>query len=366
YLKKEIMGRAYEPSSDTGIPSLEQSLHQSEALGLIGASSQSLHGIAQSCAEASLRSEVSSMMPTSARLSIATTQLSVTVNSSPNGSETHPAIVDNPDRKVAAQAGAARRRNSLMSIRSFQPTLPPYEDHCHHLPVQDGAGPSSQGHEDSPRVEVSNIRRHHRNDAWAQSPTLSPRSPEDPENMLSAHYSRIVSTIDSRYTSELERLRQEIGQLKQSHAEELALIRNNMDSAYRCVFRKRDQEAERAKEEAASQVEGLERDVRRWKEENERALERIRREAALEKERWQKEHRGELERERHMVEDEWERRWLARMRLCDEEAERREKEGRKKRDDEWIAILRGKCPHVVAEMTLLMLQGTQNDVGGCQ
>ncbi|KAL9125647.1 MAG: hypothetical protein Q9217_005183, partial [Psora testacea] len=358
------------------IPSLDEALHQSEASSPTVASTQGIHTIAHNTIipkpeEASLHSEVSSIIPTSARLSIATTHQSVNIQSnSANITETLESILNSPGWNVATQAAAVHRRNSLMSTRSLQTTLPSYEDHQYHLPVRDEAGPSSARPHVPARLEVSDPKTRHDNDVREHSP----RTPEDPENALSAHYSRIVRTIDSRYTSELERLRQEIAQLKQAHVKEVALMRNSMDAAYRSVLKKRDQEVEKAKEEAVLRVEGLEQDLRRGNERHERELEKVRREAvevveivrrkaAQGIERLEEEHKREAERGRHVVEDEWERRWLGRMRLCDEEATRMEERGRRNRDEEWVKVLGARYPQLVHEVKDLMLRGIHSIEG---
>ena len=368
-------GKASEQSSSISIPTLNEALQLSEDSSPLASDSPTPESIQYAATfsrpdEQSLHSGVSSIIPTSARLSIATTHQSANLSS--NGANTNHTlddILNNPGWNVAAQAAAMPRRNSLISTCASQPTLPLYEDHQYHLPLQDEAGPSNPRSRNPVQLEVSNsktwndgsYREGHR------SPTLSPRTPEDPENALSAHYSGIVRTIDSRYNLELERLRHDITQLKQAHVEEMALMRNKMDAAYRGVLKKREQEVEKAKEEAATLVEKLERDALRWKDERERHLDRVRSEAVeevksimlqanLERESLEEEHRREAERGRHVVEDEWERRWLGRMQLCDEEAARREEKGRKERDEVWVGTLKKRYPHLADEMRELMLQ----------
>ncbi|KAL9634681.1 MAG: hypothetical protein Q9164_003951 [Protoblastenia rupestris] len=346
-----------EPSANINIPSLDEALHQSEASNSTVAENQNPQETENEnelpiSGEPSIYSEISSMIPTSPRLSIATTHQSTNVNNSnANISETLDAILSSPGWNVAAQAAAVRRRNSLMSTRSLQPTLPPYEEYRYHLRAQDEAGPSGLRPSQVPtRFDVPDRKGLDNNEKGDNSP----RTPEDPENTLSAHYSGIVRTIDSRYTLELERMRQEIVQLKQAHAEESALMRNDMDAAYRGVLKKRDREVEKVKEEAASRVERLERDLEEVRSEAAKEAERVREEAKNIARRTEEDHRKEVERERHVVEDEWERRWLGRMQLSSEEAARREEKGKRDRDEEWIATLGARYPDLVDELTYLI------------
>ena len=354
-----------EPSASINIPSLDEALHQSEASNSTVTDNQNPQEIENEIelpisGEPSIYSEISSMIPTSPRLSIATTHQSANINNSnANISETLDAILSSPGWNVAAQAAAVRRRNSLMSTRSLQPTLPPYEEYRYHLRVQDEAGPSSLRPSQIPtRFDVPDRKALDNNKG-----DHSPRTPEDPENTLSAHYSGIVRTIDSRYTLELERIRQEIVQLKQAHAEELALMRNDMDAAYRGVLKKRDREVEKVKEEAASRVERLERDLEEVRSEAAKEAERIREEAENIVSRTEEDHRKEVERERHVVEDEWERRWLGRMQLSSEEAARREEKGKRDRDEEWMATLGARYPALVDELRCLIPQVNRTHEG---
>ena len=252
-------------SQSIEVPTLDEALHQSEASsGAASPVNRNVHSLSLDTGgnvneDSNAKSETSSIIPTSARLSIATTHRTINVEV-------------NIDYLVAllfsilANAGwkvGRERRYSLLSMRSLQPTLPPYEEYRNYMAVQaPDAGPSSLRQQaNAHRIGVEekgslSIRANHQDESCASVQDASPPEPEmDPENSLTAHYSRIVRTIDSRYTSELDRLRQEISKLQATQAEELALMRNNMDAAYRTEFKKRNQEAEKAKEEAASRAE---------------------------------------------------------------------------------------------------------------
>ena len=294
-------------------------------------------------------------------------------------------ILANPGWNVARRGA---RRNSLFSMKSLAPTLPPYEDL--RVPQQggeesglrqevivvgedgkrgDGNGEGSGGDENTVAAGASNDGDGSRGcgdngggiNAELESPREhSPSVPEDTEteNALSAHYSRIVRTIDSRYTSELERLRQDIATLQQSHAEELALMRNNIDAAYRAVLKNRNREVEKAKESAASRAEELEQEVLKWKGDTENRIALLQREHEIERERMAEEHRLEVERERNAVEDVWERRWRERMDLVEEEAARRVE----RKDDEWLLFLEANHPEVCRQVREVMMPG-DDDVG---
>ena len=312
-----------------------------------------------------VQSETSSIVPTSARLSIATTThpaFNMAANTETIGTMLD-SILTNPGWSVAAET--RRRRNSLLSMRSLVPTLPPYEDHLGHHALQNGhPGPSNLG------PGLSNgTTTHNEKSSTAAMGASEPADPNaeasdshhpvdqpdpDPENNLSAHYSRIVRTLDSRYTSELERLRQEDERLRVSHAEDVALMRNNLDAAYRDVLKKRDREVERAREEVASRAAELEQEVGRWKEDGEERFRKLEDDALQERVMMKEAHAREMERARNAVEDVWERRWRDRMGLVDEEGRRRVKE----RDLEWLAFLRDQCPDILETARIMMEQPT--------
>lgn len=310
-----------------------------------------------------VQSETSSIVPTSARLSIATTTHPAfnLPGNSDSISATLDSILANPGWSIAAET--RRRRNSLLSMRSLVPTLPPYEDHQSHFALQNGQpGPSNLGHEISngdntynEKSSTSAIPGEHAHAGPGPGAEASHPVPDhhdaDPENNLSAHYSRIVRTLDSRYTSELERLRQENERLRASHAEDIALMRNNLDAAYRDVLKKRDREVERAREEAASRAAELESEVSRWKDEGEGRLRRLEEDALQQRVMMEEAHAGEMERAKNAVEDVWERRWRDRMGLVDEEGSRMVKE----RDLEWLAFLRDECPDILESANSMLI-----------
>ncbi|KAL8807583.1 MAG: hypothetical protein Q9182_000567 [Xanthomendoza sp. 2 TL-2023] len=154
--------------------------------------------------------------------------------------------------------------------------------------------------------------------------TPAPESPIGPEvdsQSQAAYYSNVVRTLDSNYTAELERLRQK-------QAQELAVMRHDIDQAYRAQWKAKNREIEKIREETAaardlevnqiraesgSRIAGLEVKVQQ--------LETTLAEQA---EKMDKEHRLAIEKARHEIEDLWEKRWSDRTRVESEERERAE------------------------------------------
>lgn len=308
-------------------------------------------------------------------------------------------VLANPGWNVAAAAVAGpsagrARGNSLFSIGrnslqpSLVPTLPPYEMHTQHREVREvhvsfdgagaGEGPSGQrglvgrsggrveegwrdekrgdhgGDDDDNRreeqLEGTNGDRGNDDGGGENAPGDVASPPfhaveQETANEMSAHYSRIVRTIDERYTSELDRLKQELSAQQDRHVEEVALMRNNVDGAYRQVLKARDQQVEKAKGEAATKVFELEKEVLASKADNARKIAETHDQIAKEKEAMLEEHAKNVERERNAVEDVWERRWRDRMSLLDEEASRRVRE----RDQAWLRFLERNHPKVLDE-----------------
>lgn len=307
-------------------------------------------------------------------------------------------VLANPGWNVAAAAAVAgpstlgrARGNSLFSVGrnslqpSLVPTLPPYEMHTQHREVREvhvsfdgaGAGEGSSGQrgtqggrtgvdwreeklggndgdDDQNRGEQQLGRRNGdggNDDGGGENAPGNDAAPsfhaveQETANEMSTHYSRIVRTIDERYTSELDRLKQELSAQQDRHVEEVALMRNNVDGAYRQVLKARDQQVEKAKGEAATRVFELEKEVLAAKADNARQLAETHDQIAKEKEAMLEEHAKKVERERNAVEDVWERRWRDRMSLLDEEASRRVRE----RDQAWLRFLERNHPTVLGE-----------------
>ncbi|KAL9598243.1 MAG: hypothetical protein Q9219_004602 [cf. Caloplaca sp. 3 TL-2023] len=177
------------------------------------------------------------------------------------------------------------------------------------------------------------------------STTPSPDSPLDPEDPRAqiTYYNNVVRTLDQNYTAELARLRAQ-------HASELASIRNEIDAAYRAQWKAKNREIEKAKEEAAVEVDNarkeygvLERALEQQREEQEKATKVL------------------VEKARHEVEDVWEKRWRDRARLEDEERMRMEGRWRTRaegRDERWRELMErvvrevdpGLCDRILSEI----------------
>lgn len=137
-----------------------------------------------------------------------------------------------------------------------------------------------------------------------------------------------MRTLDSNYTAELERLRQK-------HAQDLALTRHEIDSAYRTQWKAQNRENEKIREEAAK---AKDEEVQRIKAESnarvrdlEEKVKELERQMVAQVEEWHEERENAIERARHEVEDLWERRWRDRARIEEEEKERAEIEREKER-----------------------------------
>ncbi|KAG8530967.1 uncharacterized protein KY384_004324 [Bacidia gigantensis] len=310
--------------------------------------------------EPSLKSETSSIVPTSARLSIATTHHAINLeSSSENVGAMLDSILANPGWNVGRE-----RRNSMFSMRSLQPTLPPYEEYRGHVAGQAGeAGPSNLRQEagmnrvtdqkrpvspDDHEREVGNMSR--------ENETL-PSIDADPEVSLTAHYSRVVRTLDERYTDELERRRQEIERLQSTHTSQLAQMRNDVDAVYRIELRKRSQETERVKEEFASRAEELVRDALKREEGSRNLVSQVNFEAEQQMQELREQHMQELQRERNAVEDVWERRWRERMNLLEEERTR----SIRKRDEKWLSFIQERHPQAVDAAKSMLWELAENN-----
>ncbi|KAI4214445.1 MAG: hypothetical protein L6R36_009421 [Xanthoria steineri] len=156
--------------------------------------------------------------------------------------------------------------------------------------------------------------------------TPAPDSPLDPDVNPSAqvaYYSNVVRTLDSNYTAELERVRQQ-------HAQEVALTRHNIDAAYRAQWKAKNREIEKIREEAAAARDEAVHRIRAEADARVRGLEEKVKglEAALvaQAEEGSEERDRAVERARHEVEDLWERRWRDRARIEEEEKARAEEE----------------------------------------
>lgn len=241
------------------------------------------------------------------------------------------------------------RPNSLYSMRSVAPSLPPYEDQA-------------------PRPGPIQIPAPRGNDS-DQPPTPSTA---DPENALSIHYGRVVRTIDENHARQLARIYEAHDQQLKTHEQELAATREAVDQAYRKEWKAKNREMERIREEAAAtvaqmqqtldreletgreecaaQVAALEEQARSLSVTHAESLARIQQDATDQAVTLHEEYQAAIDKARNAIEDLWEGRWNDRTRLAAEEARRRDLE----RDAEWLRVIEGTHPELLDEMKTAM------------
>ncbi|KAL8720135.1 MAG: hypothetical protein Q9225_002950 [Loekoesia sp. 1 TL-2023] len=248
-------------------------------------------------AAASLRSRASSIITT-------TTKFSLETLSQDDGSS----ILAFRERQ---RPGPASRPRSLLSMTSIARPAPPYTaalDSTLLLPSHQNGDfesiPNSPPVEpaEPPAPEIASIH-----EVMAPSPvpssspsgavTPSPDTPLDPEDPRAqiTYYNNVVRTLDQNYTAELDRLRAQ-------HIQELAAIRNEIDSAYRAQWKSKNREIERIREEAAVEIDQVRKEC-------EANISKMERELLEQKEQKDKEMGMAVEKARHEVEDLWEKRW---------------------------------------------------------
>ena len=241
------------------------------------------------------------------------------------------------------------RPNSMYSMRSIAPSLPPYEDQAPRpAPIQIPA-PST--------------------DDFDQPPTPSTA---DPENALSIHYGRVVRTIDENHARQLARVYAAHDQQLKAHEQELAATREAVDQAYRKEWKAQNRAMERVREEAAAGVaemqQTLDRELERGRGEcaakvaalegqvrslaiaHAEDLARVRQDATDRVLALQEEYEASIDKARNAIEDLWEGRWNDRTRLAAEEARRRDSE----RDAEWLRLVESLHPELLDEMKIAM------------
>ena len=166
----------------------------------------------------SYRSRASSVISTGTKFSIATT---------PQGHF----LSGHSDFGGATPQSNLTRQNSIYSMRSIAPSLPPYDDHSPRPPP----------------IQIPAPNTHHPNPP--HTPTTA-----DPENALSIHYGRVVRTIDENHARQLTRIYEAHDQQIKAHEAELAATREAIDQAYRKEWKAQTREMERVREEAAATV----------------------------------------------------------------------------------------------------------------
>lgn len=234
-------------------------------------------------------------------------------------------------------SGNRSRPRSFMGFDSHEDPAPPYYDRqALNVPQisPNNPGFSELGHLSLPSIDNLDI--------------LS-RS-EEPENVLSLHYGRIVRTIDQKYAADLLRL-------TQSHERELAAIRHEIDQAYRKEYKVKNQEVERFRAEANTRVADLETEMEALILTHEEAVERMQRDSDEKMANLAEINDIAIDKARNKIEDMWEERWSDRTRLAAEEARRINIENQRKlekavadRDDEWVRELGNRHPELLGEL----------------
>ena len=241
------------------------------------------------------------------------------------------------------------RPNSLYSMRSVAPSLPPYEDQA-------------------PRPGPIQIPAPRGNDS-DQPPTPSTA---DPENALSIHYGRVVRPIEENHAPQRAPINDAHDPQQKTHEQELAATREAVDQAYRKEWKAKNREMERIREEAAATVaqmqQTLDRELETGREEcaakvaaleeqaralsvtHAESLARIQQDATDQAVTLHEEYQAAIDKARNAIEDLWEGRWNDRTRLAAEEAQRRDLE----RDAEWLRIIEGTHPELLDEMKTAM------------
>ena len=294
--------------------------------------SQVVHDPTWDSTASSVRSRASSIVSTGTKFSIATLSAEELQNVEP-GSAT-------------PTSRSGRRPLSLMTLASHEQSAPPYDNRqvsstlLLSLGHQEAAGPGSIS---SPQAESLDLP--------AASPSV------DVENTLTAHYGRIVRTIDERYAAE-------ILQLTQTHERELSVTRHEIDQAYRKEWKTRNREVEKFREEANTRVAELEAMLKNQALAHGETVERIMHDAKEQMTAAAEANAKAINKARHVIEDIWEGRWSDRTRLEAEEARRIELENQRKlekaiadRDEEWVRQLEDRHPELLSD-----LQDTISDI----
>ena len=223
------------------------------------------------------------------------------------------------------------RPGSLLSISSSEQPAPPYEVYRSYerIEVATESRPTAPTALQSPLADGETI----------QPDTRSPTSPipsSTEESVLVTHYSQIVRTIDQNHA-------QTLADLYQSHQQEIASLRHDIDQVYRKEFRAKDREIEKIREEAA------EREA-----EHAYSMTQIHRDAEAHVNALEEQHRIAIAKANHAIEDTWEARWNDRTRVDLEEARRTEADNQlqieravARRDEQWSEKLKMRHPDIL-------------------
>ena len=279
----------------------------------------------------SFRSRASSVVSTGTKISISTM---------PQG---HYHIDEVLEGNTARNAST--RAESVYSMGSIAPSLPPYEDQAPRPPPIQISTPSGND-SDQP-----------------STPSTAER-----ENAISMHYGRVVRTIDENHARQLARFHEAHDQQLRAHEQDLAATREAIDQAYRKEWKAKNREMERVREEAAASVaemqKRLDRELESGREEcaakvtaveaqiqslsvaHAEKVAFIQQDAMDQIGTLHEEYQATIDKARNAIEDLWEGRWNDRTRLAVEEARRRDTE----RDAEWLRVIESTKPELLDEL----------------
>jgi hypothetical protein len=367
-----------------------------------------MDGITPNTSARSIRSRSSSIVSTGTKFSIGTlAHGQLQPASSTQHSQAHQTASNGIDVRLGQRSfRITARPGSILSIASFDHPPPLYtssaevlsasretlssvstitQDHTI-LPAASDPDPDQDQDQDiSSTTALDSVS--------SRRPTPSPSPPgsltdvdETSSNALSAHYTRVVRTIDQNHRLEITRLeaqheaeisalRTEFSRLENYYAEQLAAkeaayakqlssIRHDIDAAYRKAYRAERTAAEKARQDAATEIANAEKaiDARimvaraecesaSWYSLREKSLEITRtemklataheelramterveaaeQEAAKREEGWKVREMEKVEKARNEIEDLWEGRWRSRMEVSKEEVARAFESGR--------------------------------------
>lgn len=229
------------------------------------------------------------------------------------------------------------RRRSLLSVTLDEQPAPPYNDQqALNVPQGFSSQNSTATSEQPPSLSTDDFN-------------MRPISTEY-ENELSAHYGRIVRTIDQKYRADLL-------QLTQSHERELAATRHEIDQAYRKEWKAKNREVEQFREEANTRIATVEAEMKNMILAHKKTVDRLQGETDEKIIKLTEAHGIAIDKARNAIEDLWEERWSGRKVIAKVEARIAKLENERKlekavadRDKEWVRELGNRHPELLDEL----------------
>lgn len=275
---------------------------------------------------ASVRSRASSVFSTGTKFSISTLPHEDLQTSGAGFAE-----------RISRSSG---RPQSLMTLASHETPAPPYEV----CPPSEVPQPSPTGDRLTAVEHLSSITA-----TLRDTPSTSPAS--EPENALSMHYGQVVRTIDQNHAVELARLAKE-------HERQLAVVRHEIDQAYRREWKAKNREVEKLREDANARVAALEVEYQNQAIAHAAMIAQLQQETRDQIVALVEAHELATDKARNAIEDLWEGRWRDRVRLAEEEARRSDLENQRRleqavadRDEEWVKELGKRHPELLDELS---------------